>query len=59
MTLHAAFERTIKDLKEMNIKVMQQVDHLESACNDEEKAHWQRISELHKRNQVFCDKIFC
>lgn len=54
MALHGAFERTIKDLKEMNIKAMKQVERLECTCNDEEKAHWQRISELHKRNQVTC-----
>jgi recyclin-1 len=52
LALHAAFERTIKDLKEMNVSVVKQVERLEAACNEEEKAHWQRISDLHRRNQT-------
>jgi len=53
LCLHAAFEKTIRDLKEMNVSVMKQVEQLETECNDEEKVHWQRVAELHEHNQVF------
>lgn len=52
MVLHAAFEKTIKELKQMNQHILQQVNQMQTACNDEENAHWQRIAELHKHNQV-------
>ena len=52
LLLHAAFEKTIRDLKEMNVSVMKQVEQLETECNDEEKAHWQRVAKLHEHNQV-------
>lgn len=54
LCLHAAFEKTIRDLKEMNVSVMKQVEQLETECNDEEKAHWQRVAKLHEHNQVLC-----
>jgi len=52
LSLHSAFEKTIRDLKEMNVSVMKQVEQLETECNDEEKAHWQRVAKLHEHNQV-------
>ena len=36
----------------MNVSVMKQVEQLETECNDEEKAHWQRVAKLHEHNQV-------
>jgi len=54
LCLHDAFEKTIRDLKEMNVSVMKQVEQLETECNDEEKAHWQRVAKLHEHNQVLC-----
>jgi len=54
LRLHSAFEKTIRDLKEMNVSVMKQVEQLEAECNDEEKAHWQRVAKLHEHNQVLC-----
>jgi len=58
LCLHAAFEKTIRDLKEMNVSVMKQVEQLETECNDEEKVHWQRVAELHEHNQVFVLIVF-
>ena len=58
LLLHAAFEKTIRDLKEMNVGVMKQVEQLETECNDEEKAHWQRVAKLHEHNQVLCHIVF-
>ena len=52
MVLHAAFEKTIKGLKEMNVTVQKKIERLETACKDEEKVHWQRVGELQKHNQV-------
>lgn len=52
MALHAAFEKTIKDLKEMNQNIMHQVNQMQTRCNEEETAHWQRVAELHKHNQA-------
>ncbi len=52
MLLHDAFEKTIKDLKEMNVMIQRQVDRLEGVCKDEEKIHWQKVTELQKHNQV-------
>jgi len=36
----------------MNVSVMKQVEQLETECNEEEKAHWQRVAKLHEHNQV-------
>lgn len=58
MVLHAAFEKTIKELKQMNQHILQQVNQMQTACNDEETAHWQRIAELHKHNQVTYLTVF-
>jgi len=58
LRLHSAFEKTIRDLKEMNMSVMKQVEQLEVECNDEEKAHWQRVSKLHEHNQVSTNLLF-
>lgn len=52
VTMHAAFERTIRELKDMNVQIQQQVEKLEAACKEEEKAHWQRVGELQKHNQA-------
>ena len=53
MVMHYAFEKTIRELKEKNVQIQKQVEKLEAACKEEEKAHWQRVSELQKHNQVF------
>ena len=58
MILHSAFEKTIRELQDMNTKVLQQVDQLEQECTDEEKLHWQRVAELHKHNQVHTCSYF-
>lgn len=52
MTLHGAFEKTIRDLKDMNARMQKNVEKLESECQEEEKRHWQRVAELQKTNQV-------
>jgi len=52
MVLHASFTSTIDELEEMKRKVLEQVDQLEVECTEEEKAHWQRVAELHKHNQA-------
>ena len=51
-SLHAAFEKTIKDLKELNVKTQKKIDKLEAQCKDEEKNNWQKVTELQKSNQV-------
>ena len=57
MLLHAAFEKTIRELKEMNVRIQNQVESLETQCTDEEKVHWQRVAELQKHNQVDPEKL--
>ena len=50
--LQVAFERTIQELKDMDQRVQGQVQKLENQCKDEEKAHWDRVADLQKKNQV-------
>ncbi|GAB1597556.1 exocyst complex component 5-like [Argonauta hians] len=57
MTLHAAFERMITDLKEKNLQVHKKVERLENSCKEEEKRHWQRVAELQRKNQSSYSKF--
>ncbi|ELU10626.1 hypothetical protein CAPTEDRAFT_182979 [Capitella teleta] len=50
--LHSSFERTIKDLKDLNIQVQKMVEKSEETCRDEERAHWTRVAELQRNNQA-------
>ena len=52
MVLHGAFEQTIKELKDMNIRMQKKVETLEAECKEEEKRHWARVAELRQSNQV-------
>lgn len=52
MSLHAAFERMIRDLREKNLQMHKKIEKLEMSCKDEEKRHWQRVTELQRKNQV-------
>ena len=56
--LHQNFERTIRHLKEMKKNVVQRVNNLENECEEEEKAHWQKVAQLHKHVQVFMFNYF-
>ncbi|CAG5129828.1 unnamed protein product, partial [Candidula unifasciata] len=49
--LYTSFEKMIQDLKEKNNKIQSKVTSLELQCTDEEKRHWNRVSELEKKNQ--------
>ena len=52
MVLHAAFEKTISDLKDMAVSMQRRVERVEQQCKEEEKQHWQKVAELQKQNQV-------
>ena len=54
MLLFRTFEKTIKDLKEKKSMVLEQVNMLETKCEEEEKIHWAKVAKLHKHNQVLC-----
>lgn len=59
MVLHEAFENTIKDLKDMSVRVQRTVDRLEVTMKDEEKIHWQKVSELMEHNRVSQGVVHC
>ena len=52
MALHSAFEKMIKDLNDKNVQMEAKIGKLEQACTEEEKRHWQRVTELQKRNKT-------
>lgn len=52
MLLYQAFERTISDLKDMSVRIQKNVAKLEEFCQDEEKTHWNKVSNLQRRNEV-------
>ena len=52
MELHKSFEKTIKDLKDLNVRMQRKVERLETECKEEEKSHWSRVGNLQKDNQV-------
>ncbi|XP_046561965.1 LOW QUALITY PROTEIN: exocyst complex component 5-like [Haliotis rubra] len=52
MLLHSTFEKVIRDLKEKNVMIARKIEKLENNCKDEEKRHWQRVSELQKKNHA-------
>ena len=52
MVLHGVFEQTIEDLKDMRARIQRHVHKVEGTCKDEEKVHWQKVTELQKHNQV-------
>lgn len=57
MSLHAAFERMIRDLREKNLQMHKKIEKLEMSCKDEEKRHWQRVTELQRKNQSSYSKF--
>ncbi|XP_064622369.1 exocyst complex component 5-like [Lineus longissimus] len=50
--LHTSFEKTISDLKDLNLVVQNRAEKLEMLCREEEKNHWTRVAELHKSIQT-------
>jgi len=50
--LHQTFLTAIRDLKGMHEKQQKKCEELETACREEEKAHWQRVATLIQRNKA-------
>jgi recyclin-1 len=56
--LHTSFEKTISNLKDLNLNIQKRAEKLEVLCREEEKNHWTRVAELHKSIQVSCVSCF-
>ncbi|GAB6031799.1 hypothetical protein CHUAL_010201 [Chamberlinius hualienensis] len=52
LKLRDAFMQTMKDLKAINEVQRQKIDRIYSIVADEEKKHWQKVSELQERNKA-------
>ncbi|XP_076314022.1 exocyst complex component Sec10 isoform X1 [Tachypleus tridentatus] len=50
--LHTAFEHTIKDLQILYENMDKKCERLEMICREEEKTHWDKITELQDKNKA-------
>lgn len=52
MALHDSFEQAIRDLRMLHESTQKKAERLEVMCKEEEKRHWQKVTELQNKNKA-------